>query len=200
MAYVKKTWKARQGVGLNKYTDSISGQTFALMNTPDSISQIGDAFTVANMNDLENRIDAGKVDKITGKGLSTNDYTDEDKAKLANSAALQASTAAINDLTVSITYIRSGSRAIVYIADMVPTGTGGSTITLPAELQGYTNISGRTAGGYGGGTVWQTGNPKNIYLIGNDANGKTLSIMGQGAMPVTVSNYTIIAAWCMLNY
>ena len=84
MAYVKKTWKARQGVGLNKYTDSISGQTFALMNTPDSISQIGDAFTVANMNDLENRIDAGKVDKITGKGLSANDYTDEDKAQLAS--------------------------------------------------------------------------------------------------------------------
>ena len=114
MAYVKKTWKARQGVGLNKYTDSISGQTFALLNTPDSVSQAGDAFTAANMNDLENRIDTGKVDKITGKGLSTNDYTNEDKAKLANSAALQASTVTINDLTVSITYIRSGSRAIVY--------------------------------------------------------------------------------------
>lgn len=27
---------------------------------------------------------AGKVDKITGKGLSANDYTDEDKAKLAS--------------------------------------------------------------------------------------------------------------------
>ena len=82
MAYVKKTWKARQGAGLNKYTDSVSGQVFELQNTPDSISQVGDAFTAANMNDLENRIDAGKVDKIAGKGLSTNDYTDEDKAKV----------------------------------------------------------------------------------------------------------------------
>ncbi|MBS6475390.1 MAG: hypothetical protein KH354_05345, partial [Clostridiales bacterium] len=84
MAYVKKTWKARQGVGLNKYTDSVSGQVFELQNTPDSISQVGDAFTAANMNDLENRIDEGKVDKIPGKGLSTNDYTDADKAKLTS--------------------------------------------------------------------------------------------------------------------
>ena len=30
----------------------------------------------------------GKVDKVTGKGLSTNDYTDEDKAKLAELGAL----------------------------------------------------------------------------------------------------------------
>ena len=137
---------------------------------------------------------AGKVDKITGKGLSTNDYTNEDKAKLTGSANLKTATAAINDLTVNITYIKSGSRAIVYIADMVQTGTGGSTITLPAALQGYTGT------GYGDGTVWQTGNPKNIYLIGNDANGQTVSIMGQGAMPVTVSNHNIIAAWCVLNY
>ncbi|MBS6475044.1 MAG: hypothetical protein KH354_03570 [Clostridiales bacterium] len=146
---------------------------------------------------------AGKVDKIPGKGLSTNDYTDEDKAKLTSitgGANVQTSTATINDLTVNITYIKSDSRAIVYIADMVPTGTGGSTITLPAELQGYTNLSGRSAGGYGGGTVWQTGNPKNIYLIGNDADGKTLNIMGQGAMPVTVANYMIVEAWCVLNY
>ena len=28
--------------------------------------------------------DEGKVDKITGKGLSTNDYTTEDKNKLTN--------------------------------------------------------------------------------------------------------------------
>lgn len=112
----------------------------------------------------------------------------------AGSAALQTATATINDLTMPITYIKSDSRAIVYISYMAPTGTGGSTITLPAELQGY------TGDGFGDGTVWQTGNPKNIYLFANDANGKTISIVGQGAMPVTVSNFMIFAAWCVLYY
>lgn len=28
-------------------------------------------------------LEEGKVDKVTGKGLSTNDYTDEDKAEVA---------------------------------------------------------------------------------------------------------------------
>ena len=37
----------------------------------------------------------GKVDKVTGKGLSTNDYTDEDKQKL-DDAALQSD---LDDLT-----------------------------------------------------------------------------------------------------
>ncbi|MBS6475446.1 MAG: hypothetical protein KH354_05635 [Clostridiales bacterium] len=177
MSFNKKTWKARQGVGLNKFSDG-NGNMLVLTNTPDSITEVGDSFSADNMNDLETRIANG----------------------IADGANIQTSTATINDLTVNITYIKSGSRAIVYIADMVQTGTGGSTITLPAELQGYTYLSGRTAGGYGGGTVWQTGNPKNIYLIANDTNGKTISIMGQGAMPVTVSNYTIIEAWCVLNY
>ena len=43
-------------------------------------------------------IDSGKVDKVTGKGLSSNDYTDADKAKI-DALALVAESGSYNDLT-----------------------------------------------------------------------------------------------------
>ena len=62
MAYQSKTWKNRAGTGLNKYKDSVSGNTLELTNTPDSVTEAGDAFSAANMNDLESRIAAGFAD------------------------------------------------------------------------------------------------------------------------------------------
>lgn len=62
MAYQSKTWKNRAGTGLNKYKDSVSGDTLELINTPDSVTEAGDAFSAANMNDLESRIAAGFAD------------------------------------------------------------------------------------------------------------------------------------------
>lgn len=41
-------------------------------------------FTVSNPVDLIKEIVATKVDKVEGKDLSTNDYTTEDKTKLAS--------------------------------------------------------------------------------------------------------------------
>lgn len=46
----------------------------------------------------QNRIDNGKVNKVTGKGLSTNDYTDAAKAKV-DALALVATSGSYNDLT-----------------------------------------------------------------------------------------------------
>lgn len=62
MAYQSKTWKNRAGTGLNKYKDSVSGDTLELTNTPDSVTEAGDAFSAANMNDLESRIANGFAD------------------------------------------------------------------------------------------------------------------------------------------
>lgn len=62
MAYQAKTWKNRAGTGLNKYKDSVSGNTLELTNTPDSVTEAGDAFSAANMNDLESRIANGFAD------------------------------------------------------------------------------------------------------------------------------------------
>lgn len=53
--YSTKTWKAREGVGLNKF--SIDGGTpVELVCTPDQITEQGDSLSALNLNDLENRI------------------------------------------------------------------------------------------------------------------------------------------------
>lgn len=55
MAYQRKTWKGRQGTGLNKF--SINGASpVPVINQPDSITEQGDALSAANLNDLEGRI------------------------------------------------------------------------------------------------------------------------------------------------
>lgn len=55
MAFTKKTWVARQGTGLNKF--SIDGATpVTVVNQPDSVTEQGDALSAENLNNLENRI------------------------------------------------------------------------------------------------------------------------------------------------
>ena len=58
MAFVKRTWLARIGIGLNKFIigakDGAGKQT--LTNSPDSVTQQGDVISADNLNDLEDRI------------------------------------------------------------------------------------------------------------------------------------------------
>ena len=70
MAFVKRTWLARLGIGLNKFIigekDAQNKQT--LTNSPDSVTQEGDTISAQNLNDLEDRIEAGfneKQDTLT---------------------------------------------------------------------------------------------------------------------------------------
>lgn len=61
MAFIKRNWLARIGIGLNKFVigdrDSQGKQT--LTNSPDSVTQEGDVISADNLNDLEDRIEAG---------------------------------------------------------------------------------------------------------------------------------------------
>ena len=61
MAFVKRTWLARIGLGLNKFLigDKDSQGKQELTNSPDSVSQQGDVISADNLNDLEDRIEAG---------------------------------------------------------------------------------------------------------------------------------------------
>lgn len=55
MAFNKRTWKGRQGTGLNKF--SINGATpVTIVNQPDTLTEVGDALSAGNLNDLETRI------------------------------------------------------------------------------------------------------------------------------------------------
>lgn len=61
MAFEKRTWFARLGLGLNKFIigDKDAEGKQELTNSPDSITQQGDVISADNLNDLEDRIQAG---------------------------------------------------------------------------------------------------------------------------------------------
>lgn len=76
MAFQTKVWRARQGVGLNKF--SIGGAApVTLVNMPDQVLVAGDAFSEENMNDLEQRIAAalGTVYGVRIDRSNSNSYT-----------------------------------------------------------------------------------------------------------------------------
>lgn len=54
---------------------------------PSKLSELIDDSTHRTVTDAQRKAWDGKVDKVTGKGLSTNDYTDKDKAQIAESKA-----------------------------------------------------------------------------------------------------------------
>lgn len=87
MAFVKKTWKGRQGTGLNKF--SIGGATpVTVINQPDLVTEQGDALSAGNLNDLENRIYTAFEDEATAR----------DDADTALKAAIAKNTAEIENL------------------------------------------------------------------------------------------------------
>lgn len=69
MAYTKKTWKDRisQYINRRKITDINTGttQTVTVARDEGNVTEDGDTFTAANMNDLEDRIDNGFDDVDT---------------------------------------------------------------------------------------------------------------------------------------
>lgn len=61
MAFEKRTWLARLGTGLNKFLigDKGADGKQTLTNSPDTVVQEGDVISADNLNDLEERIEAG---------------------------------------------------------------------------------------------------------------------------------------------
>jgi len=61
MAFEKRRWFARLGLGLNKFIigDKDAEGKQELVNSPDSVTQQGDVISADNLNDLEDRIEAG---------------------------------------------------------------------------------------------------------------------------------------------
>ena len=83
---------------------------------------------------------AGKVDKVTGKGLSTNDYTNADKTKLD---ALPTKT----ELDASLA---SKQPAITPSDDIAPLGSAKLALTTPAKYSAFDDVWVRLCG-YNGG-------------------------------------------------
>ena len=71
-----------KGLSTNDYTDS--AKSFLEETVPEQIDRIDAKIAEVEANVYSNF--KNKVDKVTGKGLSTNDYTDADKAEVAKVA------------------------------------------------------------------------------------------------------------------
>lgn len=77
MAFIKKTWLARLGVGLNRFRMNNSTDV-VLESNPVSVTQQGDQLSADNMNNLETRIDnaftemAGNLAPIEVSPATTN--------------------------------------------------------------------------------------------------------------------------------
>lgn len=69
--------------------------------TPDIMNHIENGIKAAT--DEANRIDEAKVDKVSGKGLSTNDYTNAEKQKVSQAATA----ASVTELSATVTALTS---------------------------------------------------------------------------------------------
>lgn len=60
MAYNKHTWVARQGVGLNKFTDQ-NGNKYEFTPSPDEVTRPGTPFSAEWMNEMEEQLEKAAV-------------------------------------------------------------------------------------------------------------------------------------------
>ncbi len=69
MAYSKHTWVARQGVGLNKFTDQ-NGNRYEFTPSPDEVTQPGTPFSAEWMNEMEEQL--AKAAVLSGGAVEGN--------------------------------------------------------------------------------------------------------------------------------
>lgn len=121
---------AKPSSGIPK-ADLASAVQTSLGKADTALQSVPSDYRTASAQDV---IDSGKVDKVTGKGLSTNDYTDAEKAKVAS--ALQSYTE--TDPTVPAWAKRSTKPS--YTAAEV--GALPSTTKIPSKTSDLSNDSG----------------------------------------------------------
>ena len=167
---------------------TVSGWGFAKQaNVPTKTSQLENdnsyvsyADVAETLESLQSTID-GKVDKVTGKGLSTNDYTDADKAKVAS--ALQSFTE--TDPTVP-SWAKQTKKPSYTAAEV---GALPSTTKIPSKTSDLSNdsgfltehqtlktINGNSLVGEGDLTIEGGGSEYDITSIFNKTAGKDSSV------------------------
>lgn len=159
-----------QVVQINETEILVIEKGFSIINTGGGSSEWGGITgTLANQTDLKNTLD-DKVDKVTGKGLSTNDYTDLEKQNLSNTSGTNT-----GDETLASIKSKLG------ISTLSGSNTGDQTITLTGDVTGSGTGSFATTLANSGVTV---GTYKSVTV---DSKGRVTS----GTNPTTVSGYGI---------
>ena len=117
---------ASDGMYIGSYDDEPEGVLSADMVMYDSETTVED--------ELDN-----KVDKVTGKGLSTNDYDNTDKAKVDK---IDDTTTAVTGNPISITGLKSNQLAINPIITLEPiqAGSGDPSPSNVRSISGYDKI------------------------------------------------------------
>ena len=117
---------ASDGMYMGSYDDEPEGVLSADMVMYDSETTVED--------ELDN-----KVDKVTGKGLSTNDYDNTDKAKVGK---IDDTTTAVTGNPISITGLKSNQLAINPIITLEPiqAGSGDPSPSNVRAISGYDKI------------------------------------------------------------
>lgn len=93
--------------------------------------KIDEALSETSTNPVQNKVVKaavdGKVDKVEGKGLSTNDYTTDEKTKLSGIAEnAEVNQNAYSSITDGVTTINAGSKT----ATLTMEGTGATTVSV----------------------------------------------------------------------
>ena len=125
-------------VGNTSVSDQINNAVANLVDSaPETLDTLGELATALQEN--QNVVDAvngaitNKVDKVEGKGLSTNDYTNEDKEKLANLNASKDSIALIDQVNgcAYILCMREGNLVTYCITSSI------EVTTMPTKTEYY---------------------------------------------------------------
>ena len=93
MSYTKQTWQDHVTSRPHTYTETVNSDGTKTLTAAGEVLQQGSAMSAERFNHMEQgiydaheaaaQLDTDKVDKVTGKGLSTEDYTTAEKNKLA---------------------------------------------------------------------------------------------------------------------
>lgn len=98
-------------VGLKYYTKNESDGKYALKSEIPSSITIDNSLTESSGNPVQNKVIKNaldnKVDKVTGKGLSTEDYTSSDKTKLGNIEYEANKVTKLSELTDDVGFLTS---------------------------------------------------------------------------------------------
>lgn len=152
MAYIKKTWVARQGKDLNRFADRLTGNFMILDNSPTAIDEQGDSFTANNMNEFESRIDDA-LQNIDAESITVENGIE---SSFLNAGLIKSTSEidAIDLYAESITIEKTGSTGSVKIeivdgnANVAVNGqidayhvtAGGIDVTGATLLQGVTSM------------------------------------------------------------
>ena len=174
MAYNKRTWLGRQGTGLNKF--SIGGATpVTIVNQPDSVTQVGDALSAGNLNDLEDRIEDAFDDVDTALDTKADE---QDVTNLNN---------AINQIDHRVQNLEQakGSYVVQNYKDGSITPSGKGAWSIVEGLRGVSRVE---------------NNAIDKTHFQNDSSGVASVVNnGDGTLTVTISDTTTDDIWLLLT-